>query len=99
MNKTVILIFEDGEPTESEVYMYVANTPRDLLSGNGQLYVFGANTSTSTSTASSNISGNHLSSHDWDDVYFSNGTVDGGFIPLSWDYRTQNETDLDIEAM
>ena len=40
MNNTVLLGFEDGEPTESEVYMYVADTPKDLMAGRGQLYVF-----------------------------------------------------------
>ena len=98
INKTAVLSFEDGEPTESEVYMYLADSPRDLLSGKGQLYVFGTNVSTAASTASSNIAG-YQSSYDWDEVYFSNGTVNGRFIPLSWDYRTQNETDLDTEAI
>ena len=52
INKTVVLGFEDGEPTESEVYMYVADNPRDLLTGKGQLYVFGTNTSTTASNIS-----------------------------------------------
>ena len=41
-NKTVVMSFEDADETESEVYMYVASTPNDLLHGKGQLYVFGA---------------------------------------------------------
>jgi hypothetical protein len=40
-NKTVVMGFEDGDETESEVYMYVADSPAGLLYGNGQLYVFG----------------------------------------------------------
>src|SRR5918992_738865 len=98
INKTAVLSFEDGEPTESEVYMYLADTPKDLLSGKGQLYVFGVNTSSASSVGSSRATSNQLS-HDWNDMYFSNGTVDGRFIPLSWDYRTQNGTDLDAEAI
>ena len=35
-NKTVVLGFEDGDETESEVYMYVADTPKDLLTGKGR---------------------------------------------------------------
>jgi hypothetical protein len=30
---------EDVDETESEVYMYVTDTPKDLLFGKGQLYV------------------------------------------------------------
>jgi hypothetical protein len=86
-NNTVVLGFEDGDETESEVYMYVANTPNDLLTGNGQLYVFGAVDNSTYNT--------------WDDIYYDdNGTkVNGTFIPLSWDYNTQNATDLDTEAI
>lgn len=40
--KTVALKFEDDAATESEVYMYVADSPKDLMEGNGQLYVFSA---------------------------------------------------------
>lgn len=42
IGKTVVLTFEDGDATESEVYMYVADSPEDLMEGNGQLYVFSA---------------------------------------------------------
>ena len=51
MNKTVLLGFEDGEPTESEVYMYVADTPKDLMAGRGQLYVFGGISNNATNAA------------------------------------------------
>jgi hypothetical protein len=86
-NKTVVLGFEDGAETESEVYMYVADTPKDLLFGKGQLYVFGA--------------GDNSTFNTWDDVYYnkSGAAVNGTFLPLSWDYNTQNETDLDTEAI
>ena len=79
-NKTVVMGFEDADDTESEVYMYVADTPNDLLYGKGQLYVFGAADNSTFNT--------------WDDIYHSaNGTaVNGTFIPVSWNYRTQNET-------
>src|ERR687891_889298 len=86
-NKTVVLGFEDGAETESEVYMYVADTPKDLLFGKGQLYIFGA--------------GDNSTFNTWDDVYYnkSGAAVNGTFIPLSWDYNTQNATDLDTEAI
>jgi hypothetical protein len=86
-NKTVLLGFEDGDETESEVYMYVADTPNDLLVGKGQLYVFGAVENSTYNT--------------WNDIYYSdNGTqVNGTFIPLSWDYNIQNAADLDTEAI
>jgi hypothetical protein len=86
-NKTVVLGFEDGAETESEVYMYVADTLKDLLFGKGQLYVFGAGDNSTLNT--------------WDDVYYnkSGAAVNGTFIPLSWDYNTQNAKDLDTEAI
>src|SRR5918996_29962 len=86
-NKTVVLSFEDGDETESEVYMYVADTPNDLLTGNGKLHVFGVADNSTYNT--------------WDDIYYNdNGTtVNGTFIPLSWDHNTQNATDLDTEAI
>src|ERR671918_2310659 len=69
-NKTVVLGFEDGAETESEVYMYVADTPKDLLFGKGQLYIFGA--------------GDNSTFNTWDDVYYnkSGAAVNGTFIPL-----------------
>jgi hypothetical protein len=84
-NKTVVLSFEDGEPTKSEVYMYVADSPQDLLEGNGQLYVFGAG------------DGRY---NTWDDIYYSNpNTVIGTFIPLTWNHTTQDEVELHEEAV
>lgn len=83
--KTVVLTFEDGAATESEVYMYVADSPEDLMAGDGQLYVFGAVNNSTYNT--------------WDDAYFSTGAISGKFIPLSWDHATQDETDLDGEAI
>jgi hypothetical protein len=61
--------------------------PKDLLFGNGQLYVFGAVDNSTINT--------------WDDVYYnkSGAAVNGTFIPLTWNYQTQNETDLDNEAI
>jgi hypothetical protein len=85
IHKTVVLSFEDGDATESEVYMYVSNSPEDLLSGKGQLYVFGAENQTAYNT--------------WDDIHFSNKTVSGNFIPLKWNHSIQNPTDLDNEAI
>lgn len=73
--------------------MYAADTPNDLLTGNGQLYVFGATDNVTYNT--------------WDDIYYDNNNeiaphlaaTNGTFIPLSWDYTTQNATDLDTEAI
>ena len=84
-NKTVVLTFEDGEPTKSEVYMYVADSPQDLLEGNGQLYVFGAEDNRYNT---------------WDDIYYSDpNTVIGTFIPLEWNHTTQDEVELHEEAI
>jgi hypothetical protein len=100
INKTVVLSFEDGKPTESEAYMFVADTPRDLLAGKGQLYVFGAsshdNNSTTTGATATSVE-NKSSYNSWDDIYLANGTVNGNFIPLIWDYKTQNELNLIIK--
>ena len=35
----------------------------------------------------------------WNEIYSSNGTINGKFIPLKWNYIIQNETDLDNEAI
>lgn len=81
-HKTVMLTFEDGEATESEVYMYVADSPKDLLKGEGQLYVFSAE-----------------GYSNWDDVYFSTGSVEGTFVPVEWDHEAQDEADLHAAAL
>lgn len=68
--------------------MYLADTPNDLLYGNGQLYVFGTDDNTTYNT--------------WDDIYYNSSSgeaLNGTFIPLTWNYRTQNGTDLDTEAI
>ena len=83
MKKIVLLGFEDGVATESEVYMYVANSQADLLAGNGQLYVFGGPTA----------------GMDWDDIHFTTGAISGTFMPVTWDHATQNEADLDTAAI
>lgn len=83
--KIVLLGFEDGEATESEVYMYVANSFEDLWNGNGQLYVFGAL--------------DHSTYNTWDDIYFKNWWVRAQWIPLDWDHATQDEADLHSEAI
>lgn len=83
--KTVVITTEDGDATESEVYMYVADSPEDLMEGNGQLYVFAAEDTAAYNT--------------WDDIYYSTGSVAGKFVPLSWDHATQDEADLHAEAI
>jgi secreted PhoX family phosphatase len=45
--KTVVLATEDNSDG-SQLYMYVADSPADLLAGNGQLYVFKADDATGT---------------------------------------------------
>ena len=92
INKTVMLGFEDGDATESEVYMYLADSPSDLLNDKGQLFVFGLENNNTSNTSNSTGS-------NWGDIYYNNKTVNGKFIPLEWDHHTQNETDLDTEAM
>src|SRR5918996_42595 len=69
------------------LYMYVADTPNDLFAGKGQLYAFGAAENSTYNT--------------WNDIYYNDNrtAVNGTFIPLSWDHNTQNEIDLDTEAI
>lgn len=81
--------FEDGDATESEVYLYVADSPTDLLNDKGQLFVFGLENNDTTNATASN----------WADIYYNNMTVGGKFIPLQWDHKLQNETDLYAEAI
>jgi secreted PhoX family phosphatase len=84
-NKTVVLTFEDGDPTKSKVYMYVADSPQDLLKGNGQLYVFSAEDNRYKT---------------WDEIYYSDpNTISGKFIPLIWNHTTQDEVELHEEAI
>jgi secreted PhoX family phosphatase len=85
-NKTVVLTFEDNSPAQKgEVYMYVADSPQDLLEGNGQLYVFGAEDNRYNT---------------WDDIYYSDpSTLIGTFIPLEWNHTTQDEVELHQEAI
>lgn len=80
--QVVFLSFEDGEATESEIYMYVSDSAEDFLQGIGQLYVFGSEDASS-----------------WDDIYYEDGWIGGEWIPLDWDYSTQDETDLHNEAI
>lgn len=81
--KIVLMILEDGEATESELYMYVADTDDELFAGNGQLYVLKAANSPAYNT--------------WDDIYYGAKTI-GQFVPLSWDHATQDENALDAAA-
>lgn len=83
--KIVLLGFEDGEATESEIYMYVADSFEDLWEGNGQLYVFGALDSSALNT--------------WDDVYYKDWWERAQWISLDWDHATQSEVDLHDEAI
>lgn len=83
--KTIVITTEDGDATESEVYMYAADSPEDLLEGTGQLYVFAADDPSTYGQ--------------WSDVYFSTGSVPGTFVPLRWDHTTQDETDLHNQAI
>lgn len=80
--KTVMLTFEDGAATESEVYMYLADSPKDLMKGEGQLYVFSAE-----------------GRENWDDVYFSAGSIEGSFVPVEWDHEAQDEAGLHAAAL
>jgi hypothetical protein len=77
------MILEDGEATESELYMYVVNTDDDLLAGRGQLYVLKA-----TNTAAYNT---------WDDVYYG-AKIMGQFVPVNWDHATQDANALNAAA-
>ena len=38
-NKTLVFITEDGEPGQSQLYMFMSDTPTNFLNGIGQLYV------------------------------------------------------------
>jgi secreted PhoX family phosphatase len=83
--KIVLLSSEDGDATESEMYMYVADSAEDVLTDNGQLFVFGAD--------DASMFENH------DDIYHAMGAVDGHWIPLVWDWATQDEFALHDEAV
>lgn len=82
--KVAVLVLEDGPATESEVYLYVADTAQDFLAGHGQLYVLSVDDPSITQ---------------WDDLYHATGSVSASFIPLDWDWETQDHLALDEEAI
>ena len=82
-NKTVLLSSEDYELDQSQLYMYVANDTIDILKGNGQLYVLAGSNNNNISSFRDFQKGSAYQ------VYFE---------PLTWDWRTQNYTDLENEV-
>jgi hypothetical protein len=81
--KSVLLTFEDNTAGKSEVYMYIANSANDALSGKGQLYVFRAT--------------NWAAYPNFTSIYYG-GSIQGKFAPVTWDYHTQNGTQLSAAA-
>ena len=81
-NKTVVLGTEDGEYDHSQLYMYVANSPSDLMHGDGALYVLVGN-------------GDKIAS--FRDL--KKGQIyDGHFEPLTWNWKTQDSSQLEDEV-
>lgn len=81
-NKTVMLETEDAEYDHSQLYMYVSNSPSDLMHGNGVLYVFAGDGKNITNFR--NMSKGH--------VYA------GHFELLVWNWKTQNDSALEEEV-
>ena len=80
-NKTLVFITEDGEPSQSQLYMFMSDTPTNFLSGIGQLYVLiGENNITSFQDLQKGI------------IY------NGYFQPVTWNWMTQNSTELEKEV-
>ena len=81
-NKTVLLGTEDGEYDHSQLYLYAANSPSDLMHGRGMLYVLVGD-------------GNNIT--DFRDL--KKGPVySGHFEPLTWNWKTQNSSELEDEV-
>lgn len=81
-NKTVLLGTEDGEYDHSQMYMYVANSPYDLMQGRGTLFVLVGDGENMTSFRD-----------------LKKGPIyDAHFEPLTWDWKTQNSSDLEDEV-
>ena len=80
-NKTIMLATEDGKYDHSQLYMYVANSPNDVLHGKGQLYVFVGDGQNITSFRDLKKG---LQYH-------------GHFEPLIWDWKTQDSSKLEEE--
>jgi hypothetical protein len=81
-NKTILLGSEDGEYDRSQLYMYVANSPSELMHGTGVLYVFAGDGKNITSFR--NLNKGHIYS--------------GHFEPLVWNWKTQNGSVLEEEV-
>ena len=80
-NKTLVFITEDGEPSQSQLYMFMSDTPTNFLNGIGQLYVLiGENNITSFQDLQKGI------------IY------NGYFQPVTWNWMTQNSTELEKEV-
>jgi len=80
-NKTILLATEDGKFDHSQLYMYVADSPNDILHGKGQLYVFVGDGQNMTS---------------FRDLK-KGQAYQGHFEPLVWDWKTQNASKLEDE--
>ena len=81
-NEIILLGTEDGEYDHSQLYMYVAKSPSDLMDGGGKLYVFVGD-------------GNNITNF----RELKKGPINNGrFEPLTWNWRTQNSSQLEDEV-
>jgi len=81
-NKTILLGTEDGEFDHSQLYMYVANSPSDLIHSRGTLHVLvgdGDNITNFRDLRKGPIYKAH-------------------FEPLTWNWKTQNSSELEDEV-
>jgi len=81
-DKTVLLGTEDGEYDHSQLYMYVANSPSDLMHSRGTLYV---------------LVGDGDNITNFRDLK-KGSTYRGHFEPLTWNWKTQNSSELEDEV-
>ncbi|MGD1837239.1 MAG: alkaline phosphatase PhoX [Nitrososphaeraceae archaeon] len=78
-NKTLLITSEDNKLDRSQLYAFISNNSDELLEGNGQLYVLTGED-------------NNLSS--FRDIQ-KGIQYTGYFEPVSWDWKTQNSSDLE----
>jgi secreted PhoX family phosphatase len=81
-NNTVLLGTEDAEFDHSQLYMYVANSPSDLIHSRGTLYVLVSDGDNITNFRD-----------------LRKGPIyKGHFEPLTWNWKTQNSSELEDEG-
>ena len=78
-NKILAISSEDGKRDQSQLYAFLSNSSKDFLDGKGQLYV---------------LVGDNNNTSSFRDIQ-KGIKYDGYFKAVSWDWKTENSTNLE----